>query len=50
MSEPYKHADYVRNLVDTFPPLTTEQRARLSILLRGGVPQTTEVVGADEAA
>jgi hypothetical protein len=32
--KPYEHADYVRKLVDGFPPLNSEQRAKLSILLR----------------
>lgn len=27
---------YIRELVDTFPPLTAEQRARLAALLTGG--------------
>jgi len=27
---------YVRQLVDEFPPLTAEQRARLAVLLLGG--------------
>ena len=27
---------YVRKLVDEFPPLTAEQRARLAVLLLGG--------------
>jgi hypothetical protein len=27
---------YVRELVDTFPPLTTDQRDRLALLLQGG--------------
>jgi hypothetical protein len=27
---------YIRELVDTFPPLTSEQRSRLAMLLRGG--------------
>jgi len=27
---------YIRDLVDTFPPLTAEQRTRLALLLRGG--------------
>lgn len=27
---------YVRQLVDDFPPLTAEQRARLAVLLLGG--------------
>jgi hypothetical protein len=27
---------FVRELVDTFPPLTSEQRGRLALLLRGG--------------
>jgi hypothetical protein len=27
---------YVRQLVDDFPPLTVEQRARLAVLLLGG--------------
>jgi hypothetical protein len=27
---------YVRELVDTFPPLTAEQRGRLALLLQGG--------------
>lgn len=49
MSEPYKYADYVRQLVDGFPPLTTEQRAKLAILLRGNAPKTKEE-GADVAA
>jgi hypothetical protein len=27
---------YVREPVDTFPPLTTDQRDRLALLLQGG--------------
>jgi hypothetical protein len=27
---------FVRELVDTFPPLTADQRGRLALLLRGG--------------
>lgn len=27
--------DYIRKLVDTFPPLSDEQRDRLALLLRG---------------
>jgi hypothetical protein len=29
-------ADYIRETVDAAPPLTTEQRDRLALLLRGG--------------
>lgn len=43
------HADYVRELVDGFPPLTTEQRAKLAILLRRSEPKTEEV-GVNAAA
>ncbi len=28
-------ADYIRELVDSAPPLTDEQRSRLALLLRG---------------
>lgn len=31
-------AEYIRKTVDAAPPLTPEQRDRLSILLRGGAP------------
>jgi hypothetical protein len=29
---------HVRAVVDTFPPLSADQRARLAVLLRGGGP------------
>lgn len=29
-------ANYIKALVDSAPPLTTEQRDRLAVLLRGG--------------
>jgi len=28
--------EHVRRVVDTFPPLTAEQRSRLALLLKGG--------------
>ncbi|WP_157874399.1 hypothetical protein [Streptomyces sp. AcH 505] len=28
-----KAAEYIKNLIDTFPPLSEEQRARLAVLL-----------------
>lgn len=31
-----KLADYIRDLVNSAPPLTDEQRERLALLLRGG--------------
>jgi hypothetical protein len=31
-------ARYIREMVDTFPPLTEEQRNKLAVLLRGGEP------------
>lgn len=33
-------ADHIRALADTFPPLTAEQRERLSALLRGSSVET----------
>jgi hypothetical protein len=29
-------ADHIRRVVDTFPPLTADQRGRLALLLQGG--------------
>ncbi|MEU3168966.1 hypothetical protein [Streptosporangium sp. NPDC006930] len=48
-TKPYKYADLVKKIVDGFPPLTAEQRAKLSILLRGG-PITTKESATDAAA
>jgi hypothetical protein len=31
-----RHAKHVRRVVDSLPPLTAEQRARLAVLLHGG--------------
>jgi hypothetical protein len=31
--------DHVRRVVDTFPPLTADQRSRLTLLLHGGEPR-----------
>ena len=31
-------ADYIKRQVDSAPPLTTDQRDRLALLLRGGEP------------
>ncbi|MEV0756796.1 hypothetical protein [Streptosporangium sp. NPDC050280] len=38
----YKYAALVREIVDGFPPLTAEQKARISILMRGAVPAATD--------
>lgn len=45
----YVHAELVKRIVDGFPPLTDEQRAKLAILLRADAPKTKRR-GADVAA
>ncbi|GAA4701371.1 hypothetical protein Prum_058880 [Phytohabitans rumicis] len=37
-STPDRNAEYVRMLVDSFPPLTEEQRAQLAVLIRDSLP------------
>jgi hypothetical protein len=39
--------DYIRDLVDTFPPLTQEQRSRLAAILR--TSRTVELPDGDAA-
>jgi hypothetical protein len=36
-AEAYEHAEHVRRIVDTFPPLTAEQRSKIAALLRPAV-------------
>ncbi|MFI7610687.1 hypothetical protein ACIBP6_05540 [Nonomuraea terrae] len=34
----YKYAALVREIVDSAPPLTAEQKARIAVLMRGATP------------
>ncbi|MGJ6965091.1 hypothetical protein ACSDR0_24590 [Streptosporangium sp. G11] len=50
MSE-YQHAALVREIISGFPPLTTEQKARISILLGSAVPAASdELASTSDAA
>jgi hypothetical protein len=40
---PERIAAYVRELVDSFPPLTEEQRSQLALLIRGSLPHRDSV-------
>jgi hypothetical protein len=37
-------AAYARQLVDSFPPLTEEQRAQLAALMRGSLPEDIQPI------
>jgi hypothetical protein len=39
--------DYIKRLVDEAPPLTSEQRDRLAVLLRGGAPPGQTAIPVD---
>ncbi|WP_204050317.1 hypothetical protein [Microbispora siamensis] len=42
----YRHAALVREIIDGFPPLTAEQKARIAVLLRGSAQQPAKASNA----